>query len=213
MTIPGFKRADIVIESGGVAAYEVEEFASDGPTDTFYRLFQLWAAVGAVKQKDSDGTTYSATGAQVTGSGTGTHGLQNSGAWIQLLSPDGVTQVTIQRGGTESEWTVLVYPEGGLSGGNASTAPTGSGGLLSGAATLALLPDAAHTARIAIQGGDRFGWYVIAGTRLLSYRPAPTAPHVRVRWSDDFNAAFPSFNFDECGPDGSDSFEAVERYL
>jgi len=174
---------------------------------------QLVVGAGASVLADSDGTTYDANGGQVTGGGTGAHGLQNTSAWIHFLGADGVAEVTIQRGTSESEWTVKVYPEGGATGGNATTAPSGSGALGDLISGLALLPDGTHTARIGIQGGDRFGWYIVAGTKLMSYHPAPTAPHVRFRWTDDFTSELPTFNYDRSGPNNGTSFEAVERYV
>lgn len=45
------------------------------------------------KTKDSDGTTYSSSGTQVTGGGSGANGLDNSRAWIVINQPGSVGSV------------------------------------------------------------------------------------------------------------------------
>lgn len=77
----------------------------------------IWNIVRALKARswvvtaDSDGTTYSATGGQVTGGGSGAHGLDNSKAWITIRDPGSKVWLTFQRdttagGGIAYQWRV-----------------------------------------------------------------------------------------------------------
>lgn len=65
---------------------------------------------------DSDGTTYSSSGTQVTSGGSGAHGFANASAWFCARNPDGSLYLTVQRS-TSSNITGRV--KGHL------TAPTG----------------------------------------------------------------------------------------
>ncbi len=63
-------------------------------------LAQTWG-----KKADSDGTTYSATGAQVTSGGSGAHGLANTLAWVRIQTASGF-EWCIQRGSTNRLWRI-----------------------------------------------------------------------------------------------------------
>lgn len=56
----------------------------------------LLKSVGWSDVADSDGTTYAATGGQVTGSNTGSNGLNNPYAWIRLRAPTGTKEILFQ---------------------------------------------------------------------------------------------------------------------
>ncbi len=79
-----------------------------------YLLISTLMSVGWLKKMDSDGTTYSATGTQVTHGGTGTGGLGNTNAWVRIQSPptNGGTIVNqtrefiIQRGSAGTAWRI-----------------------------------------------------------------------------------------------------------
>lgn len=72
-----------------------------------YSLFAALIAAGWTKVKDSDGTTYSSSGSQVTGGGSGANGFGNSNAWVVLECPThngNIRSICFQRGTTS-----LVY--------------------------------------------------------------------------------------------------------
>lgn len=90
-----------------------------------YTVIANWIAAGATKVADSDGTTYSASGAQVTGGGSGTNGLGNTSAWVRLRLPDG-RELTIQRGSNNTQWRVKYSKAAQFSGGTANATRTPS---------------------------------------------------------------------------------------
>ena len=96
-------------------------------TDWVWDLINLLVgSAGWKKLRDSDGTTYSSSGAQVTGSGTGARGLRNASAWVNLQSPDGKFNVTIQRSTSSNlTWRVKVSPND-FTGGSPSATQTPS---------------------------------------------------------------------------------------
>lgn len=79
-----------------------------------YTLISTLVSAGWTKVMDSDGTTYSAIGAQVTSGSSGANGLGNTNAWVRLQSPptNGGTivnqtrEITIQRGTTDLVWRI-----------------------------------------------------------------------------------------------------------
>ncbi len=71
-----------------------------------YALVAALVTAGWVKQMDSDGTTYSSSGVQVTSGAAGAGGLGNTSAWIRLKHPTQVWEITIQRGTTNLLWRV-----------------------------------------------------------------------------------------------------------
>lgn len=94
-----------------------------------WNLISLLLANGWTKTQDSDGTTYSPSGTQVTGGGTGTNGLQNTRAWVVLQSPagGGGRQVCIQSTFSNGEYWRLKYSKtAGFTGGtpDATTVPS-----------------------------------------------------------------------------------------
>ncbi len=65
-----------------------------------YLLISTLVTAGWVVKSDSDGTTYASAGGQVTGGGSGSHGLGNNLAWIRLQAPavsGNTRELTIQR--------------------------------------------------------------------------------------------------------------------
>lgn len=85
---------------------------------TVYRVFvTLLAAAGATKPADSDGTTYSSSGAQVTTGASGTGGLGNNSAWVRVRLPNGKEYV-LQRGTTDLVWRIKYSASAGFTGGS-----------------------------------------------------------------------------------------------
>jgi len=64
---------------------------------------------GWVKLADSDGTTFSISGSQVTGGGSGTNGLGNQYAYVRLRGPDGNRELIIQRTFTTNVYWRIKY--------------------------------------------------------------------------------------------------------
>lgn len=98
-----------------------------------YSLISTLMTAGWLKKMDSDGTTYSATGVQVTSGNSGTNGLANNNAWVRLQSPitNGGTivnqtrELTIQRGTTDLVWRIK-YSASSLFTGSPAVAATPS---------------------------------------------------------------------------------------
>ena len=85
-----------------------------------YTLISTLISAGWTKVADSDGTTYSALGTQVTSGAAGTNGLGNTNAWVRLQAPavNGKTREFIfQRGTTNLTWKVKYSAYGGFIGG------------------------------------------------------------------------------------------------
>lgn len=92
-----------------------------------YTLISTLMSAGWLKKADSDGTTYSSTGAQVTSGSTGTGGLNNTNAWVRMQSPavNGKTREFIfQRGSTSVNWKIKYSAYGTFSGGVPSATVT-----------------------------------------------------------------------------------------
>lgn len=86
-----------------------------------YNLIARLLAAGWTKVKDSDGTTYSAAGTQVTGGGAGASGLGNSSAWVNLRAPSGTRELVFQRGTNDTQWRITYSPTAFSSGSPAAT--------------------------------------------------------------------------------------------
>ena len=94
-----------------------------------YTLISTLVTAGWTKVMDSDGTTYSASGVQVTSGNVGTNGLGNSSAWVRLKAPlvgGKQREIIIQRGTTSLNWRLKYSAYGGFIGGApaATVAPT-----------------------------------------------------------------------------------------
>lgn len=62
----------------------------------FYALVAVLMSAGWTKVSDSDGTTYSAGGTQITGGGSGANGFNNTRAWARMQDPAGRREITLQ---------------------------------------------------------------------------------------------------------------------
>lgn len=94
-----------------------------------YLFLSTLVAAGWTKPKDSDGTTYSSSGTQVTGGATGTNGLANNSAWFVLKAPAVNAQqrsFCFQRGTTNLVWRVKYSYTAGFTGGSPSATETPS---------------------------------------------------------------------------------------
>lgn len=99
-----------------------------------YQLISTLISAGWIKKMDSDGTTYSSTGVQVTSGSSGTNGLGNNSAWIRLQAPavsDGYNatrrrELTFQRGTTDLVWRIKYSCAAGFTGGSPAATVTSS---------------------------------------------------------------------------------------
>lgn len=99
------------------------------PAIAIYDLIATLIAAGWTKVMDSDGTTYSSSGTQVTSGGSGTNGLANSRAWVRMRAPavnqgtvvNQTRELTFQRGtlATNQDWRVKYSASAGF-----TTSPT-----------------------------------------------------------------------------------------
>lgn len=138
-------------------------------------MFTLWTTlIGATwtKQKDSDGTTYSASGVQVTSGAAGANGLANTNAWGIFKMPGSNKSFSIQRGTTNLLWRIVYSPSVGFTSGTpgATQAASASDGIImlgggtEAAPTFAALyqTDGGYRLECAADNAAPFGFWSIA---------------------------------------------------
>jgi hypothetical protein len=99
-----------------------------------YTLISTLISAGWTKVMDSDGTTYSSSGAQLNHGGAGVNGLGNTSAWVRLRAPavnvgtvvNQTRELTFQRGTTDVVWRIKYSASAGFSGGSPSSTATPS---------------------------------------------------------------------------------------
>lgn len=105
------------------------------PAYHIWNLISTLITAGWTKVMDSDGTTYSALGTQVTGPNTGTNGLDNSRAWVRLQAPavnggavvDQTREFTFQRGtALNTDWRIKYSASALFTGGSPAATVTPS---------------------------------------------------------------------------------------
>lgn len=130
---------------------------------------------GWTKISDSDGTTYSAGGTQITGGNSGANGFNNDNAWVKLRSPagGGGAEFTIQRMNA-TDFRIKHSVSAGFSGGSPSASQTpsatdefillggGSDGTPSGAA---LFPLIAYVQHIVIETSAKYPFIMFGYTK------------------------------------------------
>jgi hypothetical protein len=86
-----------------------------------YDLISTLITAGWKKVSDSDGTTYSSSGTQVTSGASGTNGLGNSKAWVHMQDPAGVREYTFQNAVSNNQnWRVCYSYAAKFTGGSPS---------------------------------------------------------------------------------------------
>lgn len=153
------------------------------PTDGCDAVWQLVLCLldaGWTKVQDSDGTTYSSSGAQVTGAGAGAHGLKNAKAYVVLRQPDlptghfqtpagGHREILIQRDPSNGDtaWRLRYSRAAGFAagGGTATVTPSATDGQnwLGGGT------DSVPTAGTLFPANGTYRWNVIAGSSTSGY--------------------------------------------
>jgi hypothetical protein len=71
-----------------------------------WNIISALLQAGWTKKADSDGTTYSSSGVQVTSGATGTNGLGNNSAWVRISDPANLRELSIQRGTSHPNWRI-----------------------------------------------------------------------------------------------------------
>jgi len=101
---------------------------ANGGAEFVYRLLAVLIAAGWTKPADSDGTTYSSSGGQVTGYATGTNGLNNARAWVRLQEPGGRREWLFQRDTStnEHQWRICYSAAAKFTGGSPGATQTPS---------------------------------------------------------------------------------------
>ena len=92
---------------------------------SMYLFLATLVAAGWTKTKDSDGTTFSAAGTQVTSGSAGTNGLGNTNAWFVLRAPAVNGQqrsFCFQRSSNNTAWRIKYSYAAGFVGGSPSAA-------------------------------------------------------------------------------------------
>lgn len=85
-----------------------------------YQLLTLLLSAGWTKTKDSDGTTYSSGGTQVTSGASGANGLGNTNAWFVIKHPSADNAFCFQRGSSNSAWRISYCADNAFTGGSPS---------------------------------------------------------------------------------------------
>lgn len=90
-----------------------------------YNIKERLKSSGWTVPSSSDGTTYNASGDQITSSGSGAGGLANSLAWFRVRDPAGVREFTFQRSSSDNtSWRVKYSAAAKFSGGSPSATVT-----------------------------------------------------------------------------------------
>ncbi len=119
---------------------------------------------GWIVKADSDGSTYNATGGQVTSGGSGAHGLGNSNAWVRVQAPtvgSNTRELTFQRGTTDLLWRIKYSANTHFTGGTPGISQTASSTdevFMSGGGT-----DASPTFTTLFSTNNTYRWHVGAG--------------------------------------------------
>lgn len=145
-------------------SYSVNNSPATGAV-AMYLLRAALVAAGWAVEKDSDGTTYSASGVQVTSGASGANGLGNNRAWFVIRAPavGGVQRsLCFQRSASaNTDWRIKYSPAAGFSGGSPSATQVPSATdeqVLIGSGT-----DGSITAAIIFGNDNSYKFHVAAG--------------------------------------------------
>lgn len=153
--------------------------------------------LGFTRPRCGDGTTYDATGALVTHAGSGAGGLGNTGAWVEVVAPDGSFAYVFQRGTVNANWRIKVAPgafaagspDGNSPGSNADEATRLGGGTDASPSYGALLTTD-NTYKQHLYGDDAapFGFYSLGSvnttgvdTGFIMHDPVVETPNADLR--------------------------------
>lgn len=99
---------------------------TDGGSAVMFNLKQLLKTAGWTVLSSSDGTTFNASGDEITVQGSGAGGMANNSAWYRIEDPASLREMVVQRGTTNRSWEVWVSSLDKFTGGapDATTIPT-----------------------------------------------------------------------------------------
>ena len=150
-------------------SFTVNQTPATGPIAVYTFIARLISA-GWTKVKDSDGTTYSSSGTQVTSGASGAGGLGNNSAWVNLRAPSGTRELCIQRGTTNTNWRITYSPTAFNTGSPAATVVPSSanssiifGGGTDGSPTFAswLGADTGYKLQTGADNASPYGFFVV----------------------------------------------------
>ncbi len=134
--------------------------ASVNGAQAIYLLKELLKTAGWTVPSSSDGSTYNASGDQVTTGGSGAGGMDNNSAWVCVRDPGGRRELVFQRGTSAADWRVTYSALDKFSGGSpsATRVPTATdSGTIRGGGT-----DASPTFVTIFDASGTFTWHVVA---------------------------------------------------
>jgi hypothetical protein len=128
--------------------------------EAIFELKTVLKSAGWTVQKSSDGSTYNASGDQISHASSGAGGMENSSAWFVIRDPGDSHEWCFQRGTTNLVWRVKISPLDQFTGGSpdATTVPSATDEQeVHGSGT-----DASPTFATLFLGDGTFFWHVIA---------------------------------------------------
>lgn len=150
-------------------AYNVNQTPATGSV-AMYNLLALLFGNGWVVKSSSDGTTYNATGNQLTNGAVGAGGLGNASAWFRIQAPDAARELVVQRSAANNtQWRIKYSPATHFTGGApaATQVPSATdevvllGGGSDAAPTMATLfgADAGYRHNLMVDNASPYGFY------------------------------------------------------
>lgn len=110
-----------------MAKFSDVNFLPATSAEIVFRLKEVMKQAGWVVQSSSDGTTYNATGDQISSSGTGAGGMDNARAWFRIQDPGGTRELTFQlQSGGGLAWRIKYSAQAKFIGGAPSATDTPS---------------------------------------------------------------------------------------
>lgn len=115
-----------IMEYGGAPGTPTKNLSHSSGAETIFALKELLKTAGWTVLSSSDGTTYNASGDQITSSGSGAGGMDNTNAWFRIEDPSSLREYVIQRSSLQYSWKWLYSASDGFTGGTpgATTIPT-----------------------------------------------------------------------------------------
>jgi hypothetical protein len=142
--------------------------------EAIFNLKTLLKLQGWTVQSSSDGTTYNASGDQISSAGSGAGGMANNSAWFRIRSPAGAgsQEFTCQRGTTNLVWRIKRSRTAGFTGGSPGTTQTpsatdeliaiGAGTDASPTFSSLFAADGTYRWNCASDGASPYGWWAVA---------------------------------------------------
>lgn len=198
-----------------ITSYSSTSTLNIGPNknapSAIFALKELLKAVGWSVISSSDGTTYNASGDQVTHDGSGANGMNNNNAWFRIQDPGVLREYVFQRGTIHYSWKWIYSASDKFTGGtpSATVIPTATDqqGLARNATTFqTMFPTGAFYTQIAAQSAAHNGvyaWWLIASEGNVS------PPEQTCMCCDSMDSAYSTSDNDPCIHYGSDDYPVL----